>query len=111
MATQSELDSLDLVELLTQLEKSGFEIADAEFAQLHPFLVSPYPIEWQLGSLSVFVDVIAQNDSQVLAIDDSGNAFVGNIEATSQRGRGTRYRSLNLASREFIGIVGPSAHG
>src|SRR5262245_17737786 len=103
--TRSELDSLDLVELINRLEESGFDISDTLFARLQPFLVVPYQAQWQLGSLIASVDVIAQQDCHVLAIHDSGNVLVGSITADSQLARGKRYRSLNLACREFIGIV------
>jgi hypothetical protein len=69
------LDSLDLVELLARLEESGFEITDAQFARLQPFLVSPYQLQWQRGSLLASVEVIAQQDCHVLAIHGFVNVY------------------------------------
>ena len=110
MNARCTLDSLDLVELLIHLEKLGLAISDLQFSRLRPYLVLPYSLTWQLGSLLATVEVIAQEDFHVLGIHDSGNALVGNIEPRSRMGRGRRYRSLNLACREFISMVESSAN-
>src|SRR5262245_3947206 len=105
MASSSTLDSLDLLEIFVHLERLGFDITDTRFDRLQPYLVLPYPVEWQLGSLMVCAEVIAQQDGCLLATHESSSVLVGTLEPGSQRGRGKRYRSLILACCEFISMV------
>jgi hypothetical protein len=105
MAMRSAIDSLELVELLVRLEELGLDITDEQFARLQPFLVEHYAIEWPLGSMLTSVEVIAQQDCHVLALHDSGNVLVGNLEPEGEAATGKRYRSLNIACRESIRMI------
>jgi hypothetical protein len=104
MDTDSAFDSLELVELVMRLEELGVEVSDAPFDMLRPYLVAPYSLEWQVDSFPASVEVIAEHGCRVLAVHDSGNVLVGDVTGDGV-GQGRRFRSMNLACREFVRLV------
>jgi hypothetical protein len=104
-------DSLANVELALLLEEAGLDLTEEQWTRLKPYLVDPYVLTWQSGSLRINGTVIAATEFHALAVEGSTSRLaVGELRSRSELVEVHSFHSPEMAIRKLLSTI-TSEHG